>query len=108
MRTGKEPGVPAATFPDVAWKPNGKFGKSMNTVPAKPVLGTTCTVRGSVMLCVTGAGALLVVAGFRLSEKSGCKTSAALTVAVMRSEEHTSELQSRGHLVCRLLLEKKK
>src|SRR5437870_8142226 len=25
-----------------------------------------------------------------------------------RSEEHTSELQSRGHLVCRLLLEKKK
>src|SRR2546429_5804977 len=29
-------------------------------------------------------------------------------VRVMRSEEHTSELQSRLHLVCRLLLEKKK
>src|SRR5207253_10412512 len=28
-------------------------------------------------------------------------------VATVRSEEHTSELQSRGHLVCRLLLEKK-
>src|SRR5439155_9061240 len=28
--------------------------------------------------------------------------------AALRSEEHTSELQSRGHLVCRLLLEKKK
>src|SRR5439155_21414107 len=27
---------------------------------------------------------------------------------LLRSEEHTSELQSRGHLVCRLLLEKKK
>src|SRR5690625_5629096 len=26
----------------------------------------------------------------------------------LRSEEYTSELQSRGHLVCRLLLEKKK
>src|SRR5690625_6035259 len=26
---------------------------------------------------------------------------------ISRSEEHTSELQSRGHLVCRLLLEKK-
>src|SRR5690625_7003944 len=26
---------------------------------------------------------------------------------ILRSEEHTSELQSRGHLVCRLLLEKK-
>src|SRR5687768_17794673 len=29
-------------------------------------------------------------------------------VALTRSEEHTSELQSRLHLVCRLLLEKKK
>src|SRR5436305_7997652 len=27
---------------------------------------------------------------------------------LLRSEEHTSELQSRPHLVCRLLLEKKK
>src|SRR5207253_10012663 len=30
------------------------------------------------------------------------------TSSCVRSEEHTSELQSRGHLVCRLLLEKKK
>src|SRR5207253_11084765 len=30
------------------------------------------------------------------------------TTNIPRSEEHTSELQSRGHLVCRLLLEKKK
>src|SRR5258708_16343527 len=30
------------------------------------------------------------------------------TIARMRSEEHTSELQSPDHLVCRLLLEKKK
>src|SRR5439155_8508883 len=29
------------------------------------------------------------------------------TWRLRRSEEHTSELQSRGHLVCRLLLEKK-
>src|SRR6266508_5270039 len=33
-------------------------------------------------------------------------TSADMVLPV-RSEEHTSELQSRGHLVCRLLLEKK-
>src|SRR5690554_7129970 len=31
-----------------------------------------------------------------------------LFAALLRSEEHTSELQSRPHLVCRLLLEKKK
>src|SRR5690625_5495321 len=30
------------------------------------------------------------------------------SLSTPRSEEHTSELQSRGHLVCRLLLEKKK
>src|SRR5690625_6949995 len=34
--------------------------------------------------------------------------SASSCVVGLRSEEHTSELQSRGHLVCRLLLEKKK
>src|SRR3989440_5957933 len=32
----------------------------------------------------------------------------ATTIAFLRSEEHTSELQSRSDLVCRLLLEKKK
>src|SRR5690554_3387456 len=30
-----------------------------------------------------------------------------MTIPLVRSEEHTSELQSRPHLVCRLLLEKK-
>src|SRR2546427_4804029 len=32
----------------------------------------------------------------------------AVVVVAMRSEEHTSELQSQSNLVCRLLLEKKK
>src|SRR5439155_9627822 len=41
--------------------------------------------------------------GFELSLNS-----VNLTGGCARSEEHTSELQSRGHLVCRLLLEKKK
>src|SRR3712207_8932144 len=38
--------------------------------------------------------------GFSLGER--------VAVGVWRSEEHTSELQSRQYLVCRLLLEKKK
>src|SRR5438876_6963398 len=38
------------------------------------------------------------------SNWSGCST----TGPIRRSEEHTSELQSPVHLVCRLLLEKKK
>src|SRR3712207_7897202 len=36
------------------------------------------------------------------------RAEAALAEAKARSEEHTSELQSRQYLVCRLLLEKKK
>src|SRR5690625_6660392 len=36
------------------------------------------------------------------------RTVAVISWLTSRSEEHTSELQSRGHLVCRLLLEKKK
>src|SRR2546429_9300006 len=35
------------------------------------------------------------------------KPSASSRTSLVRSEEHTSELQSRLHLVCRLLLEKK-
>src|SRR5690625_6876804 len=35
------------------------------------------------------------------------RTPSAVPAPFARSEEHTSELQSRGHLVCRLLLEKK-
>src|SRR5256884_5003050 len=41
----------------------------------------------------------------KLKEQSAKPTMVAMA---MRSEEHTSELQSRLHLVCRLLLEKKK
>src|SRR5690625_6928452 len=39
---------------------------------------------------------------------SSIKTDIKINMRQSRSEEHTSELQSRGHLVCRLLLEKKK
>src|SRR3712207_7141908 len=46
--------------------------------------------------------AALVVSGGSLS------VAAASTIYNTRSEEHTSELQSRQYLVCRLLLEKKK
>src|SRR5437870_9567781 len=45
----------------------------------------------------------------RPGESSGCQSSRCPgDCRRCRSEEHTSELQSRGHLVCRLLLEKKK
>src|SRR5690349_22093989 len=43
-----------------------------------------------------------------LEERRGLGTARAAVRARRRSEEHTSELQSRRDLVCRLLLEKKK
>src|SRR5690625_5993981 len=45
---------------------------------------------------------------FRASQVVESSAANDQVVAEARSEEHTSELQSRGHLVCRLLLEKKK
>src|SRR2546428_4936372 len=40
--------------------------------------------------------------------RQGRQTHGVVTATLTRSEEHTSELQSRSDLVCRLLLEKKK
>src|SRR5207244_10330228 len=55
----------------------------------------------------TGTGAAPVVA--QVAHELGILTVAVVTknAELMRSEEHTSELQSPDHLVCRLLLEKK-
>src|SRR5574344_2938388 len=39
--------------------------------------------------------------------KARCESASDILAAARRSEEHTSELQSPDHLVCRLLLEKK-
>src|SRR5438445_7549408 len=41
-------------------------------------------------------------------EEAGHRATSAVDGDAVRSEEHTSELQSRQYLVCRLLLEKKK
>src|SRR5947209_17201101 len=49
------------------------------------------------------------MSGYRPGFQAGLKvTACAAGNAGVRSEEHTSELQSRQYLVCRLLLEKKK
>src|SRR3712207_6904299 len=55
----------------------------------------------------TDAGGLFVVK-FRGAGQGAKALLAELIVGMLRSEEHTSELQSRQYLVCRLLLEKKK
>src|SRR2546422_5716484 len=54
-----------------------------------------------------GTGTFLPVT-VQARDVSGFRSERDTSVTVGRSEEHTSELQSRLHLVCRLLLEKKK
>src|SRR5690625_5828869 len=68
------------------------------SVTSSPVSERCCrtTLARSISSCVISCAAREEAAApARVSRRS-------------RSEEHTSELQSRGHLVCRLLLEKKK
>src|SRR5437870_11132055 len=60
--------------------------------------GTRFRASGSISSCET---AIEGTPYWRERDPSSCSSAT-------RSEEHTSELQSRGHLVCRLLLEKKK
>src|SRR5713226_10725663 len=50
----------------------------------------------------------LPISSRRLLLRASCRLWRAGSGAARRSEEHTSELQSPVHLVCRLLLEKKK
>src|SRR5437870_9154403 len=55
-----------------------------------------------------GAGAILERRPARAARADGRHRRGGRGRGRERSEEHTFELQSRGHLVCRLLLEKKK
>src|SRR5207253_9438162 len=69
------------------WPAIRRFGYALiGTAVLAAILALALTLFG-----VSGANVVAGTAGFEV-----------------RSEEHTSELQSRGHLVCRLLLEKKK
>src|SRR2546422_6507124 len=84
---------------------------------------TKSSVKSSASCVISGSGAGSTPAGSGLpptSSSVGCAGFVTLisaanapalnssSVGTKRSEEHTSELQSRLHLVCRLLLEKKK
>src|SRR3712207_7467709 len=66
-------------------------------------------LRAAELALDAGRGAVVLVPEIALTPQTVARFRARFgdTVAV-RSEEHTSELQSRQYLVCRLLLEKKK
>src|SRR5437870_8030417 len=75
--------------------------------------GRTVTVEDGMIRSVTAAGvrppdSAVVIDGAGRTLLPGLIDAHVHIGREERSEEHTSELQSRGHLVCRLLLEKKK
>src|SRR5690625_5486526 len=70
-------------------QPMAKRTRNRKSPSVKPMLFTPGNYK------LMGMGVLLVIVGFTIMRIEN------------RSEEHTSELQSRGQLVCRLLLEKK-
>src|SRR2546427_8283955 len=74
--------------------------------PYTTLFRSICNVVGS-MITREASGTILTHAGPEIGVASTKAFTGQLT-ALVRSEEHTSELQSQSNLVCRLLLEKKK
>src|SRR5947208_11770669 len=87
------------------------------------IYNSTLSLHDALPICVSDSFGILRVAAFcrngeyrherydpghRLQLRSVAKRHDRRVVPIQRSEEHTSELQSPDHLVCRLLLEKKK
>src|SRR2546430_11714814 len=68
---------------------------------------SSTTTTNWVPLPFSSSGGTDISCAFRKAAKSSASTRRR-PVGVLRSEEHTSELQSQSNLVCRLLLEKKK
>src|SRR2546429_791897 len=66
------------------------------------------TGRNPSPLAIRSVGPGILRVGVRSTGPSSAACRRATVSRARRSEEHTSELQSRLHLVCRLLLEKKK
>src|SRR2546422_1815624 len=73
-----------------------------------PWLGLLGSLRLCVALNFLVASAAFLASGVSDNRTRPRRIDVTRVVGLARSEEHTSELQSRLHLVCRLLLEKKK
>src|SRR2546422_3642703 len=89
---------PAAAAPVVRWISDNVAGPVGQVFLRMLLMTVIPLVFTSITLGVAGIGDI------RRVGRVGART----LIYFLRSEEHTSELQSRLHLVCRLLLEKKK
>src|SRR5437870_8468130 len=81
-------------------------GSPFQLVAWKRAVERTFGLRAHYLMARENGRLVGVLPLFEARELFGRRALISVPYAV-RSEEHTSELQSRGHLVCRLLLEKK-
>src|SRR5689334_23577554 len=86
-------------FPYTTLFRSSKKGAAPLTTPTPTNTPPAGVARSGIVAGGGPCGCMQMVAGGVSMRASGCGS---------RSEEHTSELQSQFHLVCRLLLEKKK
>src|SRR3712207_7384934 len=84
------------------------YTNDQNTLDAPHKKGDLRRARAAAANIVPNTTGAAKAIGLVIPELKGKLDGAAQRVPVIRSEEHTSELQSRQYLVCRLLLEKKK
>src|SRR5258708_27153391 len=76
--------------------------------PRSTLFPYTTLFRSTLSVVGAAAGTVLIAAVALVAQRSEFPLRRAVDgIAQLRSEEHTSELQSPDHLVCRLLLEKK-
>src|SRR5215813_2700892 len=109
-------GPPAGHGAKQTTQPHERLAARSAAAPAEPGYVQTRTVGAFVqaialpdsLVAVSAAVALAALLGWLLGRRLTRDVSATRKTKAERSEEHTSELQSRPHLVCRLLLEKKK
>src|SRR5690606_40739311 len=85
-------------------------GSDAGSADALHLCGLGTCVSQTARSCAAGKGSRFAESGFRIAGTGASVASyrQRLLPCEGRSEEHTSELQSRENLVCRLLLEKKK
>src|SRR5690625_494815 len=95
-------------------KENTPMSPNQEHADAQPTLGFQRVIQRAIMHVsssvgnkgeVTGANVLVALYGEKDSHAVYYLHQQKITRLDVRSEEHTSELQSRGHLVCRLLFE---
>src|SRR5262245_33155769 len=80
-------------------------GRVVDAVTGDPLPGATVMVTGSPGQASTGRDGVFRLTGVPAGDRSVVVTYLGRQDEIVRSEEHTSELQSLRHLVCRLLLE---